>query len=183
MIMQLTRVERWILSSQYRILEALYPKEAEDIAYARKALEEGYELEYDGLPVEASISIYPDGECLSSEGCREVLDILDMFRVLKRSYEALEDKSGVEVGEVAFSGFSANEEGPQWGYTRYFCDKSGGRYPELERGDDFNSHLPLLAEYRRMLREWHNSEDKHELSKEDIARIVAAMIDPARRDQ
>ncbi len=47
--MKLTRTERWILSNQYRILEALYPDERGSLEKARIALESGYELEYDGM--------------------------------------------------------------------------------------------------------------------------------------
>ncbi len=168
--MQLTRAERWILSNQYRILEALYPKEAEYLAYGRKALECGYELEYDGL----AEAVYEDSHCLSSEGCEEVLDILQMFSSLKDSYEALEDKSGIDVNAMTFRGFSGNDEGKQMAYAHYFCGKDGGRFTDLERGDNFDSHFPYLDVYRRMLREWHNSDNKYQLSKEDIARIAAA---------
>jgi hypothetical protein len=39
--MKLTRTERWILANQYRILEVLYPKEADSLSYAREAFEHG----------------------------------------------------------------------------------------------------------------------------------------------
>ena len=44
---KLTRVERYILSNQFRILEALYPDEASHFATTREALEHGYEILYD----------------------------------------------------------------------------------------------------------------------------------------
>ena len=174
--MQLTRVERWILSNQYRILEALHPKEAEWLADARKAIEEGFEFEYDRLAQE----VYPDRDCLSSEECQEVLEIMAMFRALKDGYEALEDKSGIEESGITFEGFDGNNETAQMAYAQYFCGRSGA-YIELERGDNFNSHCPVLDMYRRMLSEWNMCEHRNDLSKEDIIRIATAQIHPENR--
>lgn len=47
--MDLTREQRWILANQYRILERLYPNEAECHAKAREVLENGYEFNYDWI--------------------------------------------------------------------------------------------------------------------------------------
>ena len=43
----LSRHERLFLYNQYKILEALYPGEAEYYSVKREALEYGYEIEYD----------------------------------------------------------------------------------------------------------------------------------------
>lgn len=67
--MKLSRTERWMLSNQYRILEALYPADAGSYARHREALESGYELHYDWMIG----SIYDDKDTLSSEDCREVM--------------------------------------------------------------------------------------------------------------
>ena len=40
---KLTTLDRLVLSNQYRILEALYPDEAETLAIKREAIENGYE--------------------------------------------------------------------------------------------------------------------------------------------
>ena len=39
--------ERWMVSNQLRILEALYPEEAESLAVQREANERDYEYVYD----------------------------------------------------------------------------------------------------------------------------------------
>ena len=44
---KLSRLDRLFLSNQLRILEALYPEEANDLARRREALECGYEMLYD----------------------------------------------------------------------------------------------------------------------------------------
>jgi uncharacterized protein len=170
--MKLTRTERWILANQYSILEKLYPDEAEYYAKCRRVLENGYEFHYD----EISQNIYKDSDTMSIEASREVLDILHMFSDLKRSYEALKDKSGIEKHRLNFHGFDGNDplEVKYLAYARFFCNSDGGRYKELNKGDDFNSHMLTLDQYRRMLAEWKKNKDIHELSKEDIIRIISA---------
>ena len=39
--------------------------------------------------------------------------------------------------------------------------------------DDYNTHCPVPAEYREMLKEWKASRDKFNLTAEDVKRIVA----------
>lgn len=81
--MKLSKVERLMLVNQYLILEGLYPDEKEFYANNRKAIEEGFELHYSDLF--AGIS----DKTLTEKECREVLDILDMFRAITFSYEKL----------------------------------------------------------------------------------------------
>ncbi len=166
--MKLTRTDRWILSNQYRILEALYPNEATAFAEAREAIECGYELHYRSL----SEHIYDEG--FSVEECNEVVDILDMFCTLKHSYEELPNKSGIDASEIEFDGFDGNYETKHMVYARYFCNHDGGRFSELTPNNDFNSHAPRLDRYRRMVKRWKDCADKHSLKKEDILRIMAA---------
>jgi uncharacterized protein YfbU (UPF0304 family) len=164
--MKLSRIDRWMLSNQYRILEALYPNEAEEYAHIRDAIESGYELEYEQIiPY-----IYEEG--LSEDECREVKDIMAMFSILKESYNLLEDKSGIDEWKINFRGFSGNDETSQMAYAQYLRER--GSFRHLERGDDFNSHFPALSGYRKMLAEWRKSENEYALSREDIIRIISA---------
>lgn len=175
--MELSRTERWMLANQYRILEALYPDEADAFAEAREALESGYELHYRWL----AERIYDAPDTMTAEECTEVVDILDMHRALKRSYEALSDKSGIEEYAIQFHGFDGNNETKQLAYARFFCNLDGGRFTELDRGDDFNSHMPSLDTYRRMLAEWKRLDKSHELSRDQIVKITEARVHPSRR--
>lgn len=164
--LRLSRTERLILSNQYQILERLYPDDAEYLQQTRQALERGYALHYK----DAVENI--DEDELSAEDCVEVLDILSMFTALDRAYSKLTDKSGIDEWRVKFAGFDGNNESRLMGYTRYFFNYDGGRFKELHRGDDFNSHIPMLATYRTMLREWNKSADKNAPTKDDIIRIT-----------
>jgi uncharacterized protein YfbU (UPF0304 family) len=147
--MKLSRTERWILSNQYRILETLYPAEAASYARNREALDSGYELHYGWM----AERIYDEDDMLSEEDCREVMQILNMYLALKRSYEALQDKSGIEEWQIKFSGFDGNNETTRLAYMRYL-NEEGEAYADLDRGDNFNSHMPSLDGYRRQLAEW-----------------------------
>ncbi|MBV9958193.1 MAG: YfbU family protein [Acidobacteria bacterium] len=166
--MKLSRTERWILSNQFRILEALYPNEAEDFADAREIVERGYELHYDW------ITQYISEDVMKADESSEVIKILSMFRALKYSFKALDNKSGIEEWQIDFAGFDGNSEGKQMVYAKYFCNSEGGKFTELNIGDDFNSHCPTIDRYRRMLAEWEKSSDRNKLMREDILRIISA---------
>lgn len=167
--MRLTRTERWIISNQYRILERLCPDEAESLREDREALEHGYELHYGWM----CQHVYSDEQAMTEEESTEVIDILDMFSTIKSNYGKLKDKSGIEEWRVTFAGFDGNHETKQMAYARYYCRSGGGRFQDLERGDNFNSHMPVLDRYRKMLAEWKRIGQKRDLTKEDIIQIVS----------
>jgi len=70
----------------------------------------------------------------------EVREIFAMFRALRRSYDALADKSGITEHAIAFDGFDANKD-DEHEYLRI------ARGMELSSRDiqAFNSHMPRLA--------------------------------------
>ncbi len=162
--MKLTLTERWILSNQYRILKALH-KGDDEFDQALEAIESGYELEYDQLIPH----IYAD--TFSREECRRVRDIMAMFSVLKYSYNQLQEKTGIKQQDIIFDGFSGNEETLHMAYTRWLYEDR--RFRDLDRGDDFNSHFPTLERYTQMLRIWESMGKKHELTREEVIKIVS----------
>lgn len=167
--MKLTRKERLFLSNQLKILEKTYPDEAEYYAKHRKAIEMGYSLHYDGV----AEHLYNE---MSEEECREVINILDMYRALTFSYKNLEDKSGIEERRIEFPGFDGNNETDQMAYTEYFINDLN-RFDELRDNSefpDYNSHCPMLDKYRKMLKSWEESSNKHNLTKSEIIRILEA---------
>lgn len=167
--MDLTKIERLIIANQFKILEKLYPEEAEYYAKNRKALENGYKLHYQWI-IE---NIYDE---MSEDECQEVVDILNMYRSLTFSYQKLSDKSGIDESEIKFPGFDGNNETRQYSYTNYFI-MDLERFDELRGGSeyaDFNSHSEMLDRYRRMLNEWKKYDDRHNLSRDAIISIVKA---------
>jgi uncharacterized protein len=169
--MELTIKDRLIIANQLRILEALYPKEAADIARHRTAIERGYQLHYDWL-------VNSFEKELSEEQCREILEILDMYRALKFSYKELKDKRDINEEDLRFPGFDGNNEPAELGYVNYFVI-------DLERFNElrdtralpvFNSHMPMLERYRRMLAIWKQDPmpGRFKLSRDRILAILGA---------
>lgn len=166
---KLTRVERWILANQYRILEVLQPDDAGHFRHAREALESGYELEYASI----AENVYDDPHILSIGDCTEVLDTLAMYESLQQAYDELTDKSGIEEHQVRFPGFDGNNESTRIGYCRHFCERGDDRrYESLRRPADWNSHMPSVDGYRRMLEVWYPMRDRmlQQLSDESLTK-------------
>ncbi len=176
--MKLTQTERWTLVNQYRILEALYPKEADFFKEAQEILEHGFEIEYSGL----CQNVYKDEDTLSTDECKEVIDILSMFDNLRYSYDQIEDKSDIEKHSLSFSGFDGNDslEVKYLSYSRFLCEVQG-KFEKLTKGDFYNSHAPSLDMYRRMLGAYKNIERKSQMSKEEINKVLSEKIHPSRR--
>lgn len=163
--MWLTRAERWMLYNQFLILAKLYPEDAASYQEMREIVEQGYELNYKDI----CGHIVGDDDVISTDECMEVLDILDMFRGLNYTYEALGDKAGIDHALIQFGGFDGNEESKYLSYTHFLVVRQN-KYAEQARGD-FNSQFPMLEHYRRMVAEWKASSDKYHLTKEDVIRI------------
>ena len=160
------KLKRYELINQLLILEKLYPEEADYYARNRKALENGYELHYSWLTENIS-----DG--LSEEECKEVLDILDMYRSITFSWQRLHE--GEELPEkLKFRGFDGNNETALMSYVQYFVIDLE-RFDELTYGKEhpyFNSHFPMLDKYRRMLSVWKKYD--FDLTEEQIASVMEA---------
>jgi len=165
---EFSRKDRWLFAQTLRLLELQSPAEARELAQHREALEEGYELHYSWL-----FEHLWGG--LTSHECREVLDVLDMYRAIAYAVK----RHGVELDTMwfPFPGFDGNAETAQMAYTRYFVNRLG-RYGELEeQGVDpsFNSHLPTLPKYRNMLHVWREEFNKsHDLSSDQVQALLAA---------
>jgi hypothetical protein len=167
--MDLSLTERVIIANQFKILEKLYPDEAEYYSNYRKALECGYKLHYADI-VE---NFYDE---MSEEDCREVIDILDMYRALTYSYNRLPDKAGIDERDIHFDGFDGNEETSQYLYAQYFIVDLD-RFKELTYGQkhpDLNSHGHRLQKYRTMLEVWKSFNDRHNLNPDQIRAILDA---------
>jgi len=162
--MELSKPERWILSNQYRILEKSYPKNKKEFAQCRKIIENGYVLEYD------NISMYIDDEMSVGE-CKRVLDILSMHSALYLSAQKLRYKP---KEKIIFRGFDGNNEPKQLGYARFYLDDLQ-RFLEIKKitqSKDYNSHFPTSTLYGMMLDEWDKCENKYDLTKVEIDRIL-----------
>ena len=148
---KLTKKERALFVYLLKILKNQGDEEY-DYDNLIKALEYGYELHYGDV-----FDCLFDEE-LSADDCREVLDILEMYRGIIYSFINLKrDGKNVSLSEndVKFPGFDGNNETKQMSYTDYFI-KDLGRYDEIEElsHGNYNSHWPKLGKYRAMLMKW-----------------------------
>ncbi len=163
--MELNEKERLILFNQYRILEKLYPEEEKECQNAQKILAEGFEIEYDSL-----VEFMSDG--IPIDICKEVIDILQMYRSLYGSYHELSDKTGIDKDNVIFQGFDGNEETEHFIFACFYLEDLG-RFSEF-KDVEINSHSNRLYKYLPMLNEWRKYGRYDTLSKEQIIKIISA---------
>lgn len=121
---------------------------------------------------------------------KEVLDILDMWSMIERSYENLTKEQKELVKKEAdpfgenprFPGFDGNNETEYMG-TASFLINDLDRFEEF-KGRDLNSHAPLTESYRRMLSAFKPIMKKlnfQPLSPQNIAKILNERRHPDRR--
>lgn len=175
--MDLSRAERWVLSNQYRILELIDEENAESHRHAQEILQCGYELCYGWI----CEHIYEEKDVLTNDQCKFVLDVMTMYDAMQHAYDRMDDKSGIDPHDVKFPGFDGNNETQYMAFARFFCEGKD-RFTGLRKGfDGFNSHLPTLDMYGRMLPAWKMSQNKYDLTKDDLIRITEASVHPDNR--
>src|ERR687893_1898982 len=154
--------------NQYRILSLLDRSNADHYDKLREALEKGYVASYrDDL-----FAGILDG--LSVEQCAFVREVMNMYDVLQRSYDALDDKQGIEEERTKFPGFESDYELAHLGYARFVVEREG-RFSHLKPfRADFISHTPMLDQYRRMTDVWKLADKRYELTRDDITAILGA---------
>jgi uncharacterized protein YfbU (UPF0304 family) len=167
--MQLTEKERLQYALLYKILDNLNPNEGYD-TYV-KALESGFEYHY------RDIFSQIDNDVLNSQQCKEIIDILNMYRSLYFGYKRykLEINDSQLEEKSKFQGFDGNNEINELSYVQYFVDDLK-RFQEIkEYRNGYNSHLVLLDKYKEMLTVFNslNSEEKINLSKDNLLKMLS----------
>ena len=138
----LTPFERLQLVNQFEILEKLNPDDADHYAAKREIIEKGYTIRYEDVFSE----VFDE---MSIAECKYVYDVLDMYRVLIRSFGALTDKEGLSPDDVKFQGFDGNNESKRHAFVEHL--KKEGRWTEVLTGY-LNSHsMSTMSLYPRML--------------------------------
>lgn len=135
-----------------------------------KALQYGYEYHYGDV-----FDCLFDEE-LSAADCREVLDILEMYRGIIYSFNNLKIEGKLKTlteNDVRFPGFDGNNETKQMSYVDYFINDLG-RYDEIEelsRGY-YNSHSPKMAKYKAMLKIWRSLNNRYQMEERQIQELL-----------
>lgn len=160
---ELTDAERLILANQYQILSIL--EKDDDYDQLARNLRDGHKWLYqDQLQLSANL---PDVDV------QHVLDILDLYRLLKSSFEELDDKAGIDIKRLNFPGFDGNNESELLHFAGALS--RSGRYLEEIGNPAKNSHHPTNDLYNRMLGEWRRlGEPSYPLSADAIKAILGA---------
>ena len=197
----LTAVDRKQLALLHRILARLVEDGTDDDRLDQdgdtgyqldraQALEEGWAREYD-------MEFYAMEAELSRRDCGLVMDIFDMFRVLKDSVEEAGDQlTDDEKRWLTFHGYDLNDhfEGRLLGYARWIVS-DGERWQEQAdvfspKNDWGNSHAPMLPMYRRLLEVYEpvwraamrrRGRNRSLLTVEELEQIAAVATHPGNR--
>jgi uncharacterized protein YfbU (UPF0304 family) len=113
---------------------------------------------------------------------RHVMDVLDMFRVLQRSYFELpmDDRPDIELSLIRFAGFDANGEHAMLDVARVLIELHGF-YPESRvdlAGAGLDSHCPMDETYRRMLKLWRPFSGMELVDAATLLRVATARLVP-----
>lgn len=154
--MDLSTAEKLILANQYQILKQLDPEREGECDLLLKCLYEGYLYDFEQLMPHFDKRIDPAVRA-------EVRDILDMFRALN---------PGGRQAHAKFAGFDGNDETEHYAYARFLIEDRGLWRESKNEADDYNTHAPVVDDYRAMLKVLREAKDPNNLSSEEILEIV-----------
>lgn len=146
----LTPAERQTLINQFAILEKLNPEGANDYKKYQDILQRGFAILYD-----EAVSVWEE---MDVEEGRYVIDVLNMHRDLKFSFDELEDKAGLTENDIKYQGFDGNNESKRLSLAEFFGAE--GRWTELNLRK--NSHsTTTIRRYPPMLKRWREANEKN----------------------
>lgn len=168
--MKLNTLQRLMLSSQLRVLEALDPAAAPELARRRAALEGGFALEYDWVASRLEPEV-PEAECLV------VRETLELFAALATVDTGRLDPAVRSA--LAFGGFDPRHERDALRYARFLLG-ARGLFPALA-GTVLEAAVEgaRLPRYRRMVARWRELGSVPEPSAADAVAIARAGDDPS----
>lgn len=167
--LELTDPERLILANQYDILSKLH----DDPGYAKvsKELKAGHEWLYSQHIKSLLSPKLPQSEA------EYVLCILGIFCDLEKSYNKLEDKSGIEEYLIRFSGFDANNESEFLSFAQAL--REDVRFTSILDKATINSYVSTTEMYKRIIECWRRlGEPSYPYNKETILSIVDSRKHP-----
>ncbi|MGD8111103.1 YfbU family protein [Vibrio sp. TRT 21S02] len=166
--MEMTNAQRLILSNQYYLMSQMDPENAQKYQRLQTIVERGYELQMQELN--------KDFGCLVEQECREIIDIMEMYHAMQESNKMLSENEQQEVDQrrLQFLGFDIATEAQHVNYVR-FLTESEGLYPQFSKEEHhFNSQMPMLEKYRRMLSTWRSCPRQYHLCPTELKQIFNA---------
>ena len=176
--MKFTKFERILLVNQLKILEALYPDEAEQLGIQREALEQGYEMFY----AWHTEHIYDGDDIMTIEESHEVWDTMEMFDAIDRSLRQFPEKPFDDLSYSSkFMGYDGNNEGKFMSFSQFTVERMKRfEYLPMKKPGYFNSNAPVRDVYKRMVAEWKTvpSESRFTLDENVLRKIFCAASQP-----
>ncbi|HDY7575321.1 TPA: YfbU family protein [Vibrio vulnificus] len=166
--MEMSNAQRLILSNQYKLMSQLDPENAEKYQRFQTIVERGYELQMRELN--------KDYGCITEALCKEIIDVMEMYHAMQESFRMLDADESTQVDQrrLQFLGFDIASEAQLVHYVR-FLTESEGLYPQFDKGDHhFNSQMPMLEKYRRMLATWRKCPHQYHLCATELRQIFNA---------
>ena len=166
--MEMTNAQRLILSNQYYLMSQMDPENSAKYQRLQTIVERGYELQMRELNKEFG--------CLTEVECREIIDIMEMYHAMQESNKMLAEDERKEGDQrrLQFLGFDIASEAQIVHYVRFLGD-SEGLYSQFDKADHhFNSQMPMLDKYRRMLTTWRNCPRQYHLCATELSQILSA---------
>lgn len=168
--MDISNVQRLILSNQYKIMTFLDPDNAERYRRYQTIIERGFGLQMNELE--------RDFTELSEETCRTIINIMEMYHALQISNinlrDYLKEKADIDERRLNFLGFDAATESRYLSYVRFLVNTEG-RYTHFDSGSHgFNSQTPMWDKYQRMLAIWQACPRQYHLCAVEIVQILNA---------
>lgn len=150
MELDLSTQQRLILLNQYKILEKLYPEEAEKYSQYQDIVVNGFTLHYADL-----INLEYISEPMKKEDMEFVLDILDVYDALYDAVKIRQNQPEYKGKKIVFPGFDGNNEYRLIEYMQFFIYKLN-RFDCLRKknSNDYNTHGITKQYYEQMIEKW-----------------------------
>ncbi len=172
-----TLFKRMVLANQYRMLALLDEDAADHWTKAVDMALEGWPIE--SLPDVDMMRSYMQ-DALTREDQQFVLDALNVFELVQDGIKAGFEPSR-EHATILFPGFDGNNEGKLMSYARHVVEGER-RFEYVERSSkDFNSHMPTVELYQRMISAWERRGRAFRIDKDLFAALLDAQVHPSRR--
>lgn len=163
-------VTRLILINQYRILAATDPDDRETWLDRVKVFEHGYESEMNSIVNDIS-------PVVTTRQCEFVHRVLQMYERIEDSVDEAKTAAPEVEGLpwLSFHGFDGNNESEYMGFATYLLrDRKLYSWTRFAAKGSWNSHMPVVAKYGRMLALCEGFETSESLSADQLRALSEA---------
>jgi uncharacterized protein YfbU (UPF0304 family) len=169
--MDLTKKDRVFLINQYAILKRIDPENSSYYEEIIDILQHGYAIFYSMVDEWVS-------DDMPVEEAQLVLKILDFYRAVEDyKNNNPNDKELIDHPWSFFCGFDGNSEAGYCLFTMFLIDRQGKFSEQVkyrEKTDNFNSHMPVLFKYKKMVDKWCEMDCRPQMLRDEIIAVLNA---------